>query len=348
MYKAINYILILTGLISQCCYALTFTIPSEGNIVGNIQTVIVQNGESLSDIGKKFDVGVYEMIEANPTLDPWSPLPGESVIVPTQFILPATKHRGIVINLAEMRLYYYHSDINLVTTHPIGIGRKGWVTPLIESKVIHKQYNPTWRPPISIIKEHATKGDHLPTVVPPGPSNPLGEFAIYLSASGYLIHGTNRPGGIGLRTTSGCIRLFPEDIKSLYSQVSIGTPVKIIHEPYKIGIHNNQLYIEAHEPLSDPYYNKESITVVMQKAIQNARLLNNMNINNTLNLPYLQEILQKLAKIANGYPQLVQVDDYIANRVEQLAENKLTSTKEEKIKILDNSLEESSSRYTSS
>lgn len=334
MCKAITYILILTGLISQCSYALTFTIPSNGNIVGNIQTVIVQNGESLSDIGKKFDVGVYEMIEANPTLDPWNPLPGESVIVPTQFILPATKYRGIVINLAEMRLYYYHPDINLVTTHPIGIGRKGWVTPLIEAKVTHKQYNPTWRPPISIIKEHAIKGDHLPTVVPPGPSNPLGEFAIYLSASGYLIHGTNRPGGIGLRTTSGCIRLFPEDIKSLYSEVPVGTSVKIIHEPYKIGIHNNQLYIEAHEPLSDPCYNTESITMVMQKAIQNARLLNrniNIDLNNVLNLPYLQEILQKLAKIANGYPLLVQLDDYIANRMEQLAENKLISTTEEQI-----------------
>ena len=331
MCKAINYILILTGLISQCSHALTFTIPSEGNIVGNIQTAIVQYGESLSDIGKKFDVGVYEMIEAKPTLDPWSPKVGEDVIIPTQFVLPATKRNGIIINLAEMRLYYYHPKTNLVTTHPIGIGRKGWVTPLIEAKVIHKQYNPTWRPPISIIKEHATKGDQLPTIVPPGPHNPLGEFAIYLSASGYLIHGTNRPGGIGLRTTSGCIRLFPEDIKSLYNQITIGTTVKIIHEPYKIGIHNHQLYIEAHEPLSDPYYNKESINIVMQKAIQNARLLNNIDINNTLNWPYLEAILQKLAKIANGYPLLVQAEEIINNPIEKLAENKLSSLEEKKL-----------------
>ncbi len=317
MCRAINYILILTWLISQCSYALTFNISEESNIVGNIQTVTAQHAESLSDIGKKFDVGVYEMIEANPNLDPWNPSTGENVIIPTQFILPATKRRGIVINLAEMRLYYYHPNTNMVTTHPIGIGRKGWITPLLETTVTHKQYNPTWRPPISIIKEHAIKGEPLPTVVPPGPANPLGEFAIYLSASGYLIHGTNRPGGIGLRTTSGCIRLFPEDIRSLYSQISIGTPVKIIHEPYKIGIHNNRLYIEAHEPLSEPYYNKEPNIVVMQKAIKDARVLNNIEINNTLDAPYLEEVLQKLAKIANGYPLLVQL--------EQLAENKITS-----------------------
>ena len=338
MYKVINYILILTGLISQYADALTFTLTQEGNIVGNIQTAVVQHGESLSDIGKKFDIGVYEMIEANPRLDPWNPLAGEKVIIPTQFILPAGKRQGIVINLAEMRLYYYHPNTNLVTTHPIGIGRKGWVTPLLDTKVTHKQYNPTWRPPISIIREHANKGDPLPNVVPPGPHNPLGEFAIYLSASGYLIHGTNRPGGIGLRTTSGCIRLFPEDIKSLYNQISIGTIVKIIHEPYKIGIHNNQLYIEAHEPLSDPYYNKEPTTVIMQKAIQSARNLNNIDLNNALNLPYLEEILQKLAKIANGYPLLVQL--------EKLAENKLTSLKEDAIILEQN--EENSSLYKSS
>lgn len=301
----IKYILILANIISQfwlCSHALTFSIPTKDNIIGSIQTAIVQPGESLGDIGKKFDVGVYEMIEANPNIDPWTPEPGEKVIIPTQFILPPDKRTGIIINLAEMRLYFYHPDINLVSTYPIGIGRKGWITPLLEAKVINKQYNPTWQPPISIIKEHAIKGDPLPNQVPPGPKNPLGEFAIYLSATGYLIHGTNRPGGIGLRTTSGCIRLFPEDIKALYNQVSIGTTVKIIHAPYKIGIHNQNIYIEAHEPLSDPYYNQEPIINVMQKAIKNANFLYAIN----LNFATIEDELQKLAKIANGYPVLIQ------------------------------------------
>jgi len=322
MFKLINYIYIL---ISTCIfshsYALTFVIPSSGNIVGDLQYVTVQPGESLSDIGKKFDIGVYEMIEANPELDPWDPKPGETVIVPTQFILPATKPEGIVINLAEMRLYYYEKKNNLVTTHPIGIGRKGWVTPLIYATVIRKQYHPTWRPPISIIKEHANKGDELPSVVPPGPSNPLGEFAIYLSMPGYLIHGTNRPGGIGLRTTSGCIRLFPEDIKSLYNQIAIGTPVKIIHEPYKIGLHNNELYIEAHEPLSDPYYNKEPNEVVMQKAVSNSFTFHNINTELFITWSYLHEVLDKLAKIANGYPLLININNPNLFYKEKLAKN---------------------------
>lgn len=303
IYLTITYILILVSIISQfqLSYALIFAIPNKENIIGHIQTTTVQPGESLGDIGKKFDVGVYEMIEANPELDPWTPQIGAPIIVPTQFILPAGPRNGIVINLAEMRLYYYHPNTNLVTTHPIGIGRKGWATPLIEARVVNKQYHPTWQPPRSIIKEHAIKGDPLPNQVPPGPKNPLGEFAIYLSASGYLIHGTNRPGGIGLRTTSGCIRLFPEDIKSLYNQIAIGTFVKIIHEPYKIGIHNHNIYIEAHEPLSDPYYNREPADIIMQKTIKNASFLKMAAVDLTI----ITEELQKLAKLSSGYPILI-------------------------------------------
>lgn len=307
IYTTIKYIVLLASIIGQfnASNALTFTIPSKENIIGNIQTATVQAGESLGDIGKKFDVGVYEMIEANPDLDPWTPEIGSKVIIPTQFILPAGKKQGIIINLAEMRLYYYHPNSNMVSTYPIGIGRKGWVTPLLETKVINKQYNPTWQPPISIIKEHAIKGDHLPNQVPPGPQNPLGEFAIYLSTPGYLIHGTNRPGGIGLRTTSGCIRLFPEDIRLLYNQVSIGTTVKIIHEPYKIGLYNQSIYIEAHEPLSDPYYNTENSDIILQKAIKQADFLHNMNID----LATLQQELRILAKNHYGYPILIQISN---------------------------------------
>lgn len=306
-YTTIKYIVLLASIISQfnTCYALTFTIPSKENMVGSIQTASVQAGESLGDIGKKFDVGVYEMIEANPHLDPWTPEVGSKVTIPTQFILPSIKRQGIIINLAEMRLYYYHPNTNLVSTYPIGIGRKGWVTPLLEAKVVNKQYHPTWQPPVSIIKEHAIKGDPLPNQVPPGPQNPLGEFAIYLSTPGYLIHGTNRPGGIGLRTTSGCIRLFPEDIRLLYNQVSIGTTVKIIHEPYKIGLYNQKIYIEAHEPLSDPYYKAETADVCLQNAIKKADFLNNMNID----LVNLQQELQVLSKNHYGYPILVQMSN---------------------------------------
>ena len=305
MYKLLNYILILTAIISQSSHALTFTIPTNSNIIGHLQKVTVQYDESLSDIGKRFDVGVYEMIEANPNLDPWEPRVGATVTIPTQFILPTGKREGVIINLAEMRLYYYHPKTNLVTTHPIGIGRKGWVTPLLEATIIDKKSNPTWHPPVSIIKEHAKHGDILPAAIPPGPNNPLGNFAIYLSAAGYLIHGTNRSGGIGLRTTSGCIRLYPEDIQSLYNQVSIGTKVKIIHEPYKIGIYNQQLYIEAHEPLSDPYYNQESMQIAIKKVLQYVCATYKIPLKNNFNLAYLEKTLINLAELSNGYPLLV-------------------------------------------
>lgn len=271
MKKIISTILLYC--ITTICYGLTFPLPKSGNIVGSIQYATIQKGESLGDIGRKFDIGVYEMIEANQNLDPWNPRVGARVLIPTQFILPeASKRNGIVINLAEMRLYYFHDDKRTVTTHPIGIGRKGWLTPLGSARIIEKEKNPIWRAPESIRKAALAKGKFIPKVVKAGPNNPLGDFALRLSLPGYLIHGTNRPGGIGVRSSSGCIRMFPEDIKSLFYKVSVGTSVRIIHEPFKIGTKNNQYYLEAHEPLSDPYYHPDEAETFLMKAIEKANL----------------------------------------------------------------------------
>jgi L,D-transpeptidase ErfK/SrfK len=242
----------------QFANALTFPLSPTSDLVGRLQSTYVQSGESLGDIGRRFDVGLYEMIEANPKINPWSPRAGTRVTIPTQFILPSGLKKDLVLNLAEMRLYYYHPNQNLVTTYPIGIGRKGWKTPLGETKIISKQENPSWYPPDSIRAFHAEKGKTLPPVIPPGPENPLGRHAFKLSLPGYLIHGTNRPGGIGVRVTSGCIRLLPKDVEELYHLVPVGTTVRIIHEPYKLGWHNGQYYLEAHEPLSEAYYSDQS------------------------------------------------------------------------------------------
>jgi L,D-transpeptidase ErfK/SrfK len=242
-------------LVSTNVVALTYRINNNSDVIGQVQITTVAAKQSFGDIAKKFDVGVYDMIEANPGIDPWAPKAGTKVVVPTKFILPKTEHIGVVINLAEMRIYYFHPNSNLVSTYPIGIGRKGWKTPLSNARVIDKAANPTWTPPASIRREHEKNGNTLPAVVPPGPDNPLGHYAIRLSLTGYLIHGTNRVGGIGVRSSSGCIRLFPQDIEELFYLVKIGTPVKIIHEPFKVGMHNNKLYAEVHQPLSDPYYN---------------------------------------------------------------------------------------------
>lgn len=240
--------------------ALTFDLSENSDVVGEMQTTTVRSGESLGDIGRRFDVGVYEMIEANPRLDPWGPTVGAIVIVPTQFVLPNVPRVGLVLNLAEMRLYFFHPDKRQVTTHPLGIGKKNWTTPVGTTTVVSKQKNPPWNPPESIRKEHIANNDPLPAFIPGGvPENPLGLYALYLgkglgSSGAYRIHGTNRPSGIGVRGTHGCVRLLPEDIENLFYLVPIGTLVRIIHEPFKVGWHKGHLYLEAHERCSEAKY----------------------------------------------------------------------------------------------
>lgn len=293
-FKYIVFLLILIG--TTTVFGLTFSIPKNSNIVGKIQTTTAQNNLSLGEIGRQFDLGVYEMIEANPNLNPWAPQPGATVIIPTEFILPPGKRQGIIINLAEMRIYYFHPHENKVSTHPIGIGRKGWNTPLGNAHITQKRELPYWQPPISIQQEHINRGTPLPKIVPPGPDNPLGKFAMRLSIPGYLIHGTNRPGGIGVRSTSGCIRLFPEDIKELYPKISLGTPVKIIHAPYKFGYRGHNIFLEAHQPLSDHYHAHENKLSLLKQALEEA-VLENYPIN-------WQEVEQKSTKFI-GYPVLL-------------------------------------------
>ena len=281
-------------------FALTFTLPSQGDVVGEIQTTTVREGEALADIGRRFDVGIYEMIEANPKLDPWIPPTGAIVVIPTQYILPSGPRTGLVLNLAEMRLYYFHPDKALVTTFPLGIGKKNWASPLGKSTIIRKQKDPAWHPPASIRQEHLEKGDVLPLVVAGGTSeNPLGRYALYLDPKGlagkgsFLIHGSNRPGGVGVRSSHGCIRLFPEDIESLYYLVPIGTQVRIIHEPYKVGWHNHHLYLESHQPLSETQFvgsdNLSRLTTLIDAATNKAHNVDWLNAKMT-------------AKTANGYP----------------------------------------------
>jgi L,D-transpeptidase ErfK/SrfK len=254
MPRTISLLLFLGLFLSNSAQALTFSLSRGQDIVGHIQTTYVESGESLGDIGRTHDMGVYEMIEANPHLDPWVPTVGAEVIIPAQFILPPGPREGIVLNLAEMRLYFYHPNEPLVTTFPVGIGKKGWSTPLGQSVILGKQKDPAWVPPPSIRAEHANRGDILPAVVPAGPNNPLGQYAFRLGFPGFLLHGTNRPGGVGVRSSHGCVRLLPEDIKTLYHLVPVGTKIRIIHAPFKLGWKNHSLYLEVHQPLSEPKY----------------------------------------------------------------------------------------------
>ena len=230
--------------------ALEFPLPPPGDdIVGQVQTVTAKYVDTFADLGETYDLGYLEMIAANPGVDAWLPKPGTQIVLPTRFILPPGPREGIVINLAEYRLYYYPKGQNVVWTYPIGIGREGWGSPVAITKVTAKTYNPTWTPPASIKAEHAADGDILPNVVPAGPDNPLGPFKFGLGLPGYLIHGSNKKFGVGTRTSHGCFHLYNNNVLELAKLVPIGTPVRIINDAYKFGVSDGKVYLEAHTPL---------------------------------------------------------------------------------------------------
>ncbi len=246
------------------CYALfiwanislaaVYPLPPEGaSVIGELQASAVRQGETLLDIARRHDLGYEEIMAANPGLDPWLPAVGARVLLPTQYILPDGPREGIVVNLPELRLYYYPpaqaGKPREVITYPVGIGAEGKSIPLATTKIIEKKEQPSWVVPESILAEHAAEGEILPRVVPPGPDNPLGDFALRLGLPSYLIHGTNRPFSVGMRVSHGCLRMYPEDIKTLFPLVAMNSTVRIVDQPYKAGWHNNILYLEAHHPL---------------------------------------------------------------------------------------------------
>jgi len=231
--------------------AETYTLPPDDvDVIGTVSTIIANDDDTLVDLARAYGLGYFDMVRANPDVDPWLPGAGTEIVLPKQFVLPPGPRRGIVLNLAEYRMYYFPEpsagEARVVQTFPVSIGRMDWATPLGAARVTAKSVKPTWYPPQSIRDEHAADGRPLPPVVPPGPDNPLGEFAMRLSLPGYLIHGTNRPAGVGMRVTHGCIRMFPEDIEFLFPQVAVNTGVRIINEPVKLGWDGDRLVMEAH------------------------------------------------------------------------------------------------------
>ena len=215
--------------------------PDRNDLVGQNSYYTAKYEDTISGLAREFGLGFVELMAANPGVDPWLPGKGREIMIPGAHILPDGPRRGIVINLSDLRLYHFQRDGSVVT-YPVGIGRDYWETPELHSKVVLKRKDPTWRPPASIRKE---KPD-LPAQIGPGPDNPLGAYAMNLNHGAYVIHGTNKPAGVGRRVSHGCIRLYPEDIEALFGQVKRGTPVRIIHQEIKIGWFAGDLYIEAH------------------------------------------------------------------------------------------------------
>jgi L,D-transpeptidase ErfK/SrfK len=246
-----------------------FYVAKEDDVIGRLAVIRLQKGDTLPDIARHFSLGINSVSAANPEIDIWVPETGRRLLLPLSFILPDTPRKGIVINLAAMRLFYFKPDGNLlaVSTYPVGVGTTERPTPMGRMYVTRKKLRPTWYVPASIAEDHRKKGDPLPAKVPPGPLNPLGEHALYLSKSGYLVHGTNKPASVGLRATNGCIRLYPEDIQRLFETTPVKTRVKIVNQPYLIGRRDGIVYMEVHTPF------EESGTTELKKAYAKLKTL---------------------------------------------------------------------------
>jgi L,D-transpeptidase ErfK/SrfK len=248
------------GLGLALCTAPAFaeldTLPKDGSsIVGENTTITTVYSDSLPELAQRYSLGYFEIIRANPGLDVWIPGAGKQVVLPGRRILPPGPRAGIVVNLPEHRLYYYpphrKGEAAVVITYPVGIGKMDWRTPIGETYVIAKIRHPAWYPPKSIRKEHAANGDPIPAVVPPGPDNPLGDFALRLAAGNgeYMIHGTNNPIAVGMSVTHGCIRMYPEDVAALFPLIPVGTKVWLINDPVKVVWVDGELLVEAHPPV---------------------------------------------------------------------------------------------------
>jgi L,D-transpeptidase ErfK/SrfK len=297
------FILFLWAGLIPYAFSASYPLPSNpgDSLIGDPDKQIIAiatKDDTLLDIALRYDVGQNEILLANPEIDRWMPGEGTEVIIPNSYLLPDAPREGLILNLPEFRLYYFPSNQeqspSSVLTYPISIGRQNWETPLGITKVIEKKENPTWTPPASIKKEHAEKGEILPDVVPAGPDNPLGLFAIRLGIPGYLIHSTNKPYGVGMRVSHGCIRMYPKDIEQLFPDIPVATPVNIVNQPIKVGWLDNTLYIQVYPPLE-----VESLSYddYLQKALDLIEKANNNQI------PVLEgEKLTKALKERNGKP----------------------------------------------
>lgn len=249
--------IVFAALITLCTastvLAAAYQLPADDeSLVGQRLYRSANNGDTVSTLARRYDVGRNAIENANPHLNMATAFPsGAPIQVPTQHLLPNERRHGIIINLPEMRMYYYPEDSTEVLTYPIGIGKVGKTIPIIRTAVTHKRKDPVWIPPEDIREFNLDQGIVLPKVMPSGPDNPLGPYAIYMRLPTYLIHSTPFPDSIGKRTSFGCIRMYEWDIKDFFPSIKGGIPVVIINSPTKVGWQNNQLYLEAHKPLEE-------------------------------------------------------------------------------------------------
>ena len=298
--------LLSLALLYSPAHAQTFPLPPDDvDLVGQVQVIPAAHEDTLLDIARRHQLGHDEIILANPGVDRWLPGEGTPITLPTRYILPAAERVGLVLNVPEMRLYFYPpakaAETRVVRTYPVSVGRMDWETPLGSWSIISKQTDPVWRPPASIRAEAAARGETLPEVVPAGPNNPLGRHALRLSIPSYLIHGTDKPWGIGMRVTHGCLRMYPEDVEALYDEIPVGTPVRIVKQPAKTGWFMDTLYLEVHPPLEEDVEGREHLLETAMDAIRAAVAERPARLSGRL--------INQAVHEARGYPVAISLPD---------------------------------------
>ena len=278
--KRLTGMVMLLGCLGGPAGATVYELPENGAAVfGTDERIKSTYQDTLLDIARRYSLGYEEIIRANPHVDMWLPGEGTDILLPGRRILPPGPREGIVVNLPEHRIYYFpkpkKGEKPVVITYPVSIGKMDWSTPLGQTQVISKQKHPAWYPPESVRKEHIANGDPLPKVVPAGPDNPLGDYAMRLAVGGgsYMLHGTNNPMAVGMAITHGCIRMYPEDVAALFPLVPVGTKVWLINDPVKVAYVDGELLLEAHPPVdsegqtTEP--NLELLSQQLDKAVGN-------------------------------------------------------------------------------
>ena len=271
--------------------------PIDGDLAGRLSLMTTEYEDTFAGIGNLKSLGYLELVKANPGVDPWLPGAGTTITLPRKYILPDGPREGIVINLAEYRLYYF--TVSGVQVYPVGVGTEDNPSPLTNARVTMALESPAWYPPESIRAEYEASGDYLPRMIPPGPDNPLGNFALMLSAEGYLIHGTNKQFGVGMQVSHGCFRMYNEDIGWLAYEVSKGTPVRIVREPVKVGMRGNEVWLEVHRP--EEIYSagdRDELWQTVSRKIENLRE----------RLPGVQmkrSAIESAVELADGLPRMI-------------------------------------------
>lgn len=291
--------------------AEVFSLARGQDMIGQPGEVQAEEQDTLPDLARRYHLGFDEISAANPGVDIWLPGAGTMIQLPTQHLLPDVPRTGMVVNLADGRLYYFHADANggqVVETYPISVGRMDWKTPLGVTTIVRKEKNPIWYPPESVRESHLKDdGDVLPAFVPPGPDNPLGAYALRLGVPGgaYLIHGTNKPVGVGMQITHGCIRLYPEDIETLFKEVPVGMAVRIVNQRIKTGWADGALYLEIHHPLDGVDPREVEDLTSLTRAIVAATVQRRVIID--------WDTAERVFEEANGVPTRISIDRWLGS-----------------------------------